>query len=223
VKRRNQHSRRSTTREQSRAIGSVVLALATSTALALGCLGTSPPVEYYTLEPRASEPLGEATGIAVGVGAVQLPSYLDRQQIVTRAQGSQIRYAEYHRWAGVLSSEIPRTIAENLRILLGSDRVAAYPTAAPFPLDYRVVLDIERFDAAQAGDAVLNARWSLRRADQSEPIAIGRSDLQTTVASSSYADLAAAHSELLAELAREIAARIALLHARPVEAEIGPS
>jgi uncharacterized lipoprotein YmbA len=111
----------------------------------------------------------------------------------------------------VLRSEIPRTVADNLRLLLASDRIVAYPRSAPFALDYRVIVEIERFDADLDGDAVLRARWSIYPADRGDALAVERSDLQRPVASSSYSKLAAAHSELLAELSRAIAARIRAL------------
>jgi hypothetical protein len=108
----------------------------------------------------------------------------------------------------VLDAEIPRVLGDNLRILLASDRIVAYPTAAPFPLDYRVVVEIERFDAELGGEALLVARWIVRSEDGGDALAVERSDLRGEVDSKSYSDLAATHSELLAELSRAIAAKI---------------
>ena len=57
-------------------------------AAAAGC-ATSPPSRFYLLTPIAQE--GSASGasttdqrIAIGVGPVDLPDYLNRPQIVTR-------------------------------------------------------------------------------------------------------------------------------------------
>jgi uncharacterized lipoprotein YmbA len=198
------------------ALGCVVLA----GWIAAGCLGSSPPVKYYTFGSIAeSEARDDPSELAVSVGPVHLPSYLDRQQIVTRPGGSRVLYDEYHRWAGVLQSEIPRTLADNLRILLASDRIVAYPTPAPFAIDYRVIVEIERFDADQGGDAVLRARWSIQPSDRGNPLAVERTDLQRSLASSSYSKLAAAHSELLAELSRAIAVKIRELESGPGETE----
>ncbi|MBW2293984.1 MAG: membrane integrity-associated transporter subunit PqiC [Deltaproteobacteria bacterium] len=193
---------------QSAAIGVAVL----TALMAIGCLGGSPAVEYYTFETvagLADDAASEAgPELAVSVGPVHLPGYLDRQQIATRPGGSRVRYDEFHRWAGVLDSEIPRALADNLRILLASNRIVAYPTTAPFALDYRVVIEIERFDAALAGDAVLQARWSILSDSGGDALAVERSDLKGQVGSSGYSDLAVAHSELLADLSRSVAAKL---------------
>jgi uncharacterized lipoprotein YmbA len=189
-----------------------VLAAVLAGWIVTGCLGSSPSVEYYTfdtLSHRVESSQGEAgPELAVAVGPVHLPGYLDRQQIASRPGGSRIRYDEFNRWAGMLDSEIPRVLAGNLRILLASDRVVAYPTTALFALDYRVVVEIERFEAERGGEALLVARWTVQSEDRSEPLTVERSDLQGQVSSKSYSDLAAAHSELLAELSRAIAAKL---------------
>jgi uncharacterized lipoprotein YmbA len=177
-----------------------------------GCLGGSPAVEYYTfdtMKPSADEAIADVNRqVAVSVGPVHLPSYLDRQQIATRPGGSRVRYDEFNRWAGVLDTEIPRTLAENLRILLASDRVVAYPLIASFSLDYHVGVQIERFDGTLGGDASLTARWIILSEDRGDTLAVERSDLHAKVDSSSYSDLARAHSQLLVDLSREIAAKI---------------
>jgi len=177
-----------------------------------GCLGSSPAVEYYTFETIEAN-AGDSTGdlgpeLAVGVGPVDLPGYLDRQQIVTRPGGSRVRYDEFNRWVGMLDSEIPRALGNNLRVLLASDRIVAYPTIANFPLDYRVTVEIERFDAERGGEALLVARFIIQSGEGGDALSVERSDLRREVESRSYSDLAAAHSELLADLSRAIAAKI---------------
>lgn len=175
--------------------------------IASGCLGSSPTVEYYTFDAVATlaDEAGSESGpeLAVRVGPVHLPGYLDRQQIATRPGGSRVRYDEFNRWVGVLDAEIPRALGDNLRILLASDRIVAYPTAAPFSLDYRVVVEIERFDAELGGEAILVARWIIQSEDGGDALAVERSDLRREVDSKSYSGLAATHSELLAELSRD--------------------
>ena len=71
---------------------------------------------------------------------------------MTRTGASQVTINEFERWAGPLKGEIARTIAENLTQLLGGASVFAYPQSANVEADYKVLVDVQRFDSAP-GDA----------------------------------------------------------------------
>ncbi len=62
-----------------------------------GCTVT-PPSRFYILTPLDSLAAGKKTRGAqntpiIGIGPVELPGYLDRPQIVTRAGGNQLNLA----------------------------------------------------------------------------------------------------------------------------------
>lgn len=176
----------------------------------LGCLGVSPTPRFYALQPIEMEAAG-AGDLALSVGPLHMPRYLQTPQIVTRRGESRVEYAELHRWAGSLESECLRVIGENLALLLGSQRVVVYPLAGPFPLKYRVRFDLERFDGRLGDVVAMRVRWVVVDVNRGGVLAVGLSNLSAPVAARSVDDLVGAHSKVLEDLSREIAGRIAEL------------
>ncbi|MBW1843649.1 MAG: membrane integrity-associated transporter subunit PqiC, partial [Deltaproteobacteria bacterium] len=57
--------------------------------LVVGCLGRSPNVSLYTMNPISESLATSASdGLAIGVGPIRVPRYLDRPEWVTRPGGS---------------------------------------------------------------------------------------------------------------------------------------
>src|SRR5262249_1018239 len=72
-----------------------------------GCMSVADPTRYYVLSPTAPReptPSVAASSVAVGVGPVLIPGYLDRVQIVTRDANDEVAVAMYDRWAEPLES-----------------------------------------------------------------------------------------------------------------------
>lgn len=179
-------------------------------ATALGCLGTSPTPRFYALQPIEMDAGAEDRDgdLAIAVGPLHVPRYLQNPQIVSRKGSSEVEYDDQHRWAGSLESESLRVLGENLGLLLGTDRVVVYPLVGPFPMRYRVRLDVERFDGRR-GDAVeMRVRWVVVDAASGEALAVELSNLRVPTGSKSIDALVEAHGKLLEELSRQIAARI---------------
>ena len=80
------------------------------------------------------------------VGPIELPRYLDRDEIVTRDAAHAIVPWDEHRWGGSLRSDVLRVLGDDLGTLLGTTRVAVYPVEAHFPVSYRVLLDVLEFE-----------------------------------------------------------------------------
>ncbi len=130
-------------------------------ALALGCLGRSPAVHFYTMSPVGSGQ-GARSDLSVGLGPVTLPDYLDRPQLVTRTRGSELRIDEQQRWAGGFRSNLTETLADDLRTRLSSDLVFLDASASPSPVAFQVAVDIRQFEAREGEGLVLRARWIVR-------------------------------------------------------------
>ena len=190
------------------ALRALLCALAAS--VALGCLGTSPTPRFYALQPIEMEATGDGD-LAIAVGPLHMPRYLQSPQIVTRKGESRVEYKELHRWAGSLESESLRVIGVNLGLLLGTHRVVVYPLAGPFPMKYRVRLDIERFDGRRGVAVEMRVRWVVVDAAGGEVLVVELSNLHAPLDSKSIDDLVEAHSEVLEDLSRKIADRIAEL------------
>lgn len=176
-----------------------------------GC-GTSPPVRFFTLAsegPRAA-PAG-SPAYSVVVGPVTVPELVDRQQLVLRASPNRVEIAEQARWAAPLKSEIPRVIADHLGRLLGDVRTSTFSERASGVPDYRVVIDIQRFETVPGEGATIQALWTVRpRVGE----AVTGQSLTSEAAGPGYDELVAAHSRALGAVSREVAAAIAAIRAR---------
>ena len=166
---------------------------------------------YYTLSAGgamngAAPAPGEST-YSIAVGPITLPEVVDRPQFVLRAGPNEVSVVELHRWAGPLKSEIPRIIADNLAADLNVKRVAAYPQSAGDNADYRVLVDIQRFDSTMGESATIDALWTVKRVSDGT-LRTGRSTGRESSSGGSYDALAAAHSRALATISREIAEAI---------------
>lgn len=212
------------------------------TGLALVCFGAaavtgcsrSPRVSFYTLggaaAPAKADPSQSAP--SVSVANITLPDLVDRPQLVERMTGSRVEIRETHRWAEPLKSGISRLLAENLASQLGSNRVTTYPQNAAGDPDYRVFVDIQRFEAT--GDSVsVDAVWSIRRTTsgtagpdtqntcvdvgsasrksaghESMPAKTGRSQVIERRGGEGYEALMAAYNRALASVSSDIATSI---------------
>ncbi len=171
--------------------------------------GRSLPTRFYLLTPQvANSSAGGSAELTVGVGPVELPDFLDRPQILTRAGEHEIRFAEYDRWGGSLKNNITYVVAENLSERLGLDTVYTYPWRAAVRVGFQVGISVVRLDARPGGDATLEARWSLLGEEGRRVLTTRRSAFQIPVAGADYADIVDAQSRLLAALSDEIAKTI---------------
>lgn len=173
--------------------------------LAAGC-GRSSPTRFYLLTPRpAQNPVPAAAPLAVGVGPVELPDYLDRTQILTRAGDHEIRFAEYDHWAGSLKNNIAYVMAENLSQRLGLEAVYTYPWRAAVRVGVQVSVSVVRLDADPGGNAVLETRWTLLGDEGRRVLFTRKSAFRTPVAGADYGGIVDAQSRLFAALSHEIA------------------
>jgi uncharacterized lipoprotein YmbA len=176
--------------------------------IASAACSRSPRVNFYTLDASAKAgnlaPPSGAYGIAVG--PVTLPELVDRPQLVISVESNQVDILETHRWAEPLKSQIPRLLADNLGRLLGSDRVTAYPQSAGSDADYRVYLDIRRFEAAKNGVSV-DAFWTIR-SNTGARAKTGRSQVREPFSGNSYDPLVTAYSRALLAISKDIAAAV---------------
>jgi uncharacterized lipoprotein YmbA len=176
--------------------------------LASACSVRSPAADYWTLAALTPAPAAwDEAGPAVAIGPVALPRHLDRPQVLVRHDSARVEPAGLHRWADPLDDGLGRVLAANLGRSLGSRRVSAYPVQPPYALDYRVHLDVERFDGRPGDALVLSARWVITGSAGGEALAVERSDIEVP-AGESFASFIGAHSLAAAELAAQIDTRL---------------
>ena len=90
-----------------------------------------------------------------------MPKHLDRDQIVTQTTNYEISLSEFDRWAEPLNENFARVLAENLSVLVPTDRVYVDPWSRSAPIDYQVTVDVSRFDVQPDKEVVMAARWSV--------------------------------------------------------------
>src|SRR5688572_3744038 len=123
------------------------------------------PTQYYTLSTLA-EPAAvprREQGLVIGLGPLTLPQYLDRPSIVTRTGANQMKLGDFSQWAEPLEPLLTRIMAEDLYALTGANDVIPIPQRGDLPLDRVVEVDVARFDANEAGEVSLDARWRVYR------------------------------------------------------------
>ena len=180
--------------------------------LLAGC-GSTPTTQFYKLSslpsPQQENPatlLGE--NIAIGVGPVELPAYLDRPQIVTRKSQNQLEISEFHRWAASLPGDFARVLAKNISTLLPTDQVAVYPWEGTFTPTYQVKLNVEQFDGQVGKQIFLRVIWSLVGQEGAKVLVVRKTLIEEPVLTDDYDGLVAAQSNALATLSREIVEEI---------------
>jgi uncharacterized lipoprotein YmbA len=195
----------------------------TTTALMTLCLAllllagcSSPRVTFYTLNPVVIPEAGApaATLDSVIIAPLVLPDLYDQPQLVVRVAANRVEILETHRWAAPLKSEIPRILAENLAVLLKPARVATYPQNSGLDAEYRVQIDIQRYEMTAGQGVALDALWSVRRTAGGSAKS-GRSVVSEPVAAAGYDSLVAAQSRALGTVSRDLAQAMRALAAAP--------
>ena len=190
------------------------IACSLALAAAVASCRQTPPTTFYTLSPiadvqaRAGAPAENE--VAIGLGEIVVPDYVDRPQVVVRTGQNTMELAELNSWVEPVRAQITRTIALDLSYLLDTRNVFALPSRLPLRLDYIVEVQVGRFDSDAAGRSVLDARWILydrtgeRRLDTGIVTAV-----EEAAQPLSYDTRIAAMSETVHQLSRAIAQSIA--------------
>ena len=164
----------------------------------------------YSVEPQP-QPLADLNAIGILVGPVRLPLYLDRSDIVTRDSQNKVEIADFAQWAGPLQENFPRVLAENLAVLLSTDRVGIFPGERARLFDYNVTVYVTRFDGMLGEKAHLRARWVILDKKRKKVLFEKHTVQSQSAENESMEALIAAQSHTLANLSREITAAIKAL------------
>ena len=189
------------------------MALAALAVVLSACAQPSSPSRFYVLSTTegVDGQRGEFKPTrqrSIGIGPVSMPTYLDKPQIVTNATRYQLDLAEFDQWAEPLGGNVTRVLVDNVSILMDSDRIHAFPANTAVRDDFQVAVDIVRYDCQVGGGCKLVARWSVFDLRRNKLIAAKRSEYDKTPSQFGFEGLAQAMSEALADLSRDIAARI---------------
>lgn len=178
------------------------LGVALVVAMAGGC-GTSAKSRFYTLESVAKQAGAPTADYGVMVGPVSVPASVDRPEFVVQVTPNRVEISEFDRWAAPLSNEIARTVAGDLSLLLGTPDVGVAPFAN-FDPDYRVTINVLRFESMPGDSVHVEAVWAVRKTEGGVTSS-GRTSAQEAVDGKDFEGLAAAHSRALVTLSSDIA------------------
>jgi uncharacterized lipoprotein YmbA len=184
--------------------------IARSAAIALlllvgGCVTTSPPVTHIQLTTASTAP-GSAPRPRVLVGAVQVPDYLLRNQLLRRVDAHEVRYDAIARWAEPLDIAVQRVITGNLAAALDSNAVISFPSRTSEDLDWRIEITLRHFEA-DARSAHILADLMLTAGDSGR-VDNWQFERERRLTDDSPGAVASTLSDLLGELSDSIAARI---------------
>ena len=184
--------------------------LTLSVMLLAGCRGASENARFYKLSSIDVPEEGSKAekGVVIGIGPIKFPDHLDRPEIVTRTSRNALQIGEFNQWAGSLRKDFSRVLTENLSILLSTDYVFVFPWQQTIPIDYRVTVEVSRFDGELGKSATLIARWTVMDGEKKELKAIQRSSITEPAQGKTYEAMVAALSRTVEQFSQEIAETI---------------
>lgn len=179
-----------------------------------GC-SSAPPPTLYLLKAAdlaaASDrrPAKAPPRLAVALGPVTVPDYLDRTEIVRRATDNRLALADNERWAEPLRAGLQRVLTADLAVGLGSGIWVTGGTDRSSPVDIEIPVAIEAFEPDASGQVALVATWEVRWSRTDHPGLRDRTRYQHAAAGAGTEAQAAAMSADVADLAADLAAAVA--------------
>ncbi|MBF0274826.1 MAG: membrane integrity-associated transporter subunit PqiC [Nitrospinae bacterium] len=180
-----------------------------------GCVSTTnASTKFYILNPISDAPSLQkkvkTKAVSVVIDSLRLPQYLERPQIVMRTSANELSFAEFHQWGGNLRKNMMRTLAENLSQLLGSPEISMAPNMSSVPSDFRLELEILRFEKESNHHVSLSAQWRILKGKDNTHITSRLTKLKSKspVNEKDFAKIVEVMSELFGELSSNIAQAI---------------
>ncbi len=176
--------------------------------LLAGC-GSSPPNNFYVLSAHEF-PAPSGTAPALGVGPINIPEYLTRQNMVYNRVDNTLQVASLDMWAEPLGDGIQRVLVLNLTGLLNTQNVSTFPWRPERAPEFGVEVNLLQLDANE-NEATLTADWLVYRTGSTATgnRRISRLQVPLPPGAPEPEQVAAAYSALLFQLSEVIAAAIA--------------
>jgi uncharacterized lipoprotein YmbA len=168
----------------------------------------TPSTNFYTLESLSQRSIVSNAVIAkkplIGIGPLSLPALLDRRQFVTHTENNSIQIAEFDLWAAPLKDNVLAVLSKNVATLQPNAIVRAYPWSAYGNVDYRVIIDISRFDTQLGKLANLEASWAIMEEKNHTIVSNGQAKIEQPLNDASYNNAVQALSKLLSEFSQKL-------------------
>ena len=179
-------------------------------AMAAGCSILSPrpdPTKFYVLTATSTGGAAATSNLVIGLGPVKLPAYLEHAEVITRVAPNRLDLSSTDRWAEPLDDNFRRVLAADLTTLIGTDQVLPFPWDLSTKVDYKIEVNVERFERDSSGGAQLIANWIIRDG-HSDRVLLTRPADFTESAGSGMESSAASLSADLNDLSKQLATAI---------------
>lgn len=174
----------------------------------LTACASTPSTDFYALDslslpPVATTPVLEKK-LLIGIGPLTLPALVDRKQIITRAENHTLQIAEFHQWAAPLKENVIAVLGKNMATLQPNAIVRPYPWSAYGNVDYRVIIDVSRFDTQLGKSVNIEASWVIMEEKNHTIVKNGEAKIERLLNDESYQSATQALSELLSQLSQQL-------------------
>jgi uncharacterized protein len=192
-------------------LGVTLMAALTIAESTTGCsaLSAQPDMtRYFVLTPlaaRGQEPSGFDR--VVGIGPLKVPDYME-QQLVTRLASEEIAISDVERWSEPLDEALNAVLRQNLVVLLGTERIIAYPWDLSAPPDLAVTLNVLQMERTTTGTASFRVRWSIERGSDRHPLVIKETSVRKPIRGNGTRAAVAALSSAVNDFSRQVAAEV---------------
>jgi len=122
---------------------------------------------------------------------------------------------------GPLQDDFSRILLEDLSSLLRGNRVSLYVWPGTGTVDYRLGVDVVRFDGIPGGDVILIANWALREGRSNKVVKVQSSRIQEPTGAQSYEAMVGGMSGALGRLSLEIGEAIKVIATVKVSCQKG--
>ncbi len=184
--------------------------------------------QYYVLNTIASKPNQTVNGALnvnktlnankrlnanksvqqIAIRQLEIPRYLDRPRMVSRDAENHLRISETHQWGGRLRDDLARTLSDNLAERLGSVAVFTAPFPGSMHADVSFLIDVRQFELLADGHVYLKVRWHIQQPGQATLSYFNQMHSEAMIKPTDYAAIAAAMSQLVAQLSDNMAMAI---------------
>ena len=166
---------------------------------------TAKTENYYTLQPIQSTPI-TTKNISIGLMPVDIPSYLDKPQIIVQSNNSAIfQINEKERWIERFGKLVDRTVTNDLYSYI-PNALISNPLIDEENSEYNVSIQINKIGGALNNTLSLEAVYTIQNNKTSKTIQ--KRVMLNEKTGPSYIDYADTISKLINEMVKQIATEI---------------
>ncbi len=167
---------------------------------------TAKTENYYTLQTIQSNPIS-AKDITIGLMPADIPSYLDKPQVIVQSDNSAIfQINEKERWIERFGKLVDRAIASDLYTYF-PNAIISNPLTDEMSSEYTVSIQINKIGGPLNGTITLESVYTIQNNKTSK--SKQKRFVKSETTGPSYIDYADTISKLLNEMVKQIATEIA--------------